>query len=94
MSKTSLRLWAAYMEEPIMVKVTDIFPHCDVKSLAISDSLKEAIQAWNDRYQSTYPPDSGFESPDAEAAHFRYGAELAVRLQTELGEAYSVEFRT
>jgi hypothetical protein len=58
--------------------------------------LKEAIQSWDDEYQSTldshYPPDSAFESLDAEAAHTRKGAELAERLQAELGEAYSVKY--
>lgn len=97
MAKIPLRLWAAYMEEPIMVKETDIFSHCDVQTLPISDDLKEAIQAWDDEYQSTfdsaYPPDSGFSSPYAQAAHTRQGAELAERLQMELGDAYSVEYR-
>ncbi|PRA85915.1 hypothetical protein CQ054_10630 [Ochrobactrum sp. MYb29] len=97
MTKTPLRLWAAYMEEPVTVKKTDIFSHCDVQSLPISDELKEAIQAWDDEYQSTfdsgYPPDSAFKSQASEATHTKQGAELAERLQAELGEAYSVEFK-
>ncbi|WP_273795281.1 hypothetical protein [Brucella intermedia] len=80
-----------------MVKETDIFSHCDVNSLPISDDLKEAIEAWDDEYQSTfdsgYPPDSGFISPDLEAAHKRQGAKLAERLQEELGDYYSVEYK-
>lgn len=80
-----------------MVKETDIFSHREVNSLPISDDLKEAIQAWDDEYQSTfdsgYPPDSGFISSDLEAAHKRQGAKLAERLQEELGDYYSVEYK-
>ena len=91
-----VRFSTAYMEDPIMVKDSDIFHHYDVQSLPISDNLKNAIQAWDREYQATfdrdYPPDSGFASPDLEAAHSIKGAELAERLQTELGERYFVEY--
>lgn len=43
MTKKLLRLRAAYMEEPIMVKETDIFSHRDLQSLPIPDDLKDAI---------------------------------------------------
>ncbi len=98
MTQIELRFRAGYMEEPIMIKGTDIFYHCDVKELPISDDLKEAIQAWDDEYQGTldshYPPDSAFKSPEAKTAHTRKGAELAERLQAELGEAYNVKYMT
>ncbi len=98
MTQIELQLHAAYMEEPLIVEGADFFYHCDVKKLPISDDLKEAIQAWDDEYQGTldrnYPPDSAFKSPDAETAHTRKGAELAERLQAELGEAYSVKYKT
>lgn len=86
------------MEEPIMIKDGDIFRHCDIQKLNCSDALKREIQTWDDEYQDTfnseYPPDSCFDTLDAEKAHTERGAIIAERLQGELGDAYLVEYRT
>jgi hypothetical protein len=85
------------MEEPIMIKDSDIFHHYAVQDLPISDELKSALNSWDEEYQSTfdsaYPPDSGFASIDLERAHVERGRELAERLQAELGDGYLVEYK-
>ncbi len=96
MKKTLVKMRAAYMEEAVMIKDSDIFHHYEAKDLPISESLKHDIQKWEDEYQATldreYPPDSAFPSPEAEKAHIKEGAKLAKRLQTELGDSYLVKY--
>ena len=93
----NLRLWAAYMEEPIMVHDGDILRHCDIDDLAISDGLKSKLQAWDDEYQDTFdqndPLGSDFPSNESAALHAKKGAELAQLLQGELGDEYAVEYK-
>lgn len=59
--------------------------------LDLSDELRAAIAAWDDRFQATfnsdYPPDSAFPTPDDEAAWLAVGKELALRLRQEVPEA-------
>lgn len=56
--------------------------------LDLSDELREAIAAWDDRFQATlnqgYPPDSAFPTPDDEAAWIADGKQLALRLRHEV----------
>lgn len=97
MSKSMVTLRAAFMEEPIMIKDSDIFHHYDTNKLPISSDLKAEIAAWDEEYQmtfnSSYPPDSAFKSPEIEKAHVKKGDELARRLQIELGDRYIVEYK-
>lgn len=92
-----LRFWAAYMEEPIMVKDDDIFHHKVIEDLSISDELKNKLRAWDDEYQNTldlgYPPDSSFPTTELAVQHAQRGRELAERLQEELGDDYLVEYK-
>lgn len=94
---TTLRLAKEYLAGPVFCPDSEKMGHIDVEDLPVSEQLKRAIQAWDSQYQSTfddeYPPDSGFISPELEAAHERQGAELAERLQEELGDGYSVEYK-
>lgn len=59
--------------------------------LDLSDELREAITAWDERFQNTfnsaYPPDSAFPAPDDEAAWLSDGKRLAQRLRSEMPEA-------
>ena len=97
MSRIPIRLRNAYMEEPVMIKDTDIFRHKDISGLPISPELKLALKSWDEAYQATfdsnYPPDSGFSSAALEASHVKEGVELARRIQVELGDRYSVEYK-
>lgn len=97
MRKIHVRMWAGYMEEPLMFKETDIFKHKDVNELDISADLKADIQAWDDEYQDTLdhsdPLSSGFSSEELKNDHGQRGAQLSVRLQEELGNEYQVEFK-
>lgn len=96
MAKT-LRLWAAYMEEAIMVKGDDIFRHQDIDDLPVSAELKSKLRDWDDEYQNTLdqndPLGSGFPSSKDEHLHNQTGAELSQLLQAELGAAYNVKYR-
>ncbi|MDQ3578094.1 MAG: hypothetical protein M3443_10945 [Actinomycetota bacterium] len=59
--------------------------------LDLSDELRGAIAAWDDRFQNTfnaeYPPDSAFATPEDEAAWLAEGKQLALRLHRELPAA-------
>lgn len=94
---TTLRLAKEYLAGPVFCPDFEKMGHIDVEELPVSEELKRAIQAWDSEYQSTfnddYPPESGFASSELEVAHTRQGAELAERLQAELGEGYSVEYK-
>lgn len=97
MTKISVRLWAAYLEEPVTMRDYGRLAHFEVKSLPISTALQEDLLAWDEQYQNTfdseYPPDSDFESSDLRDAHNKQGIELSARLQDELGTEYEVEFK-
>lgn len=91
-----VRLSAAYMEPPVMLKTGDIFRHRDAEDLPIAETLKADLRAWDAAYQATLDPadpaGSDFSSPAAAAAHRAEGAALARRLQAELGDGYAVVF--
>jgi hypothetical protein len=59
--------------------------------LDLSVELREAIAAWDGRFQDTfnsaYPPDSAFPTPEDEAAWLAEGKELALRLRGEVPNA-------
>lgn len=65
--------------------------------LKLSDELRGAIAAWDERFQNTfneaYPPDSAFPTPEEENAWLAQGKELALRLRTEVPEA-AVSYET
>jgi hypothetical protein len=92
-----LRLECEYLAWPVFCPDVASMGHVNVEDLPISEELKIEILLWDEEYQATYnsayPPDSGFESTIHKAAHSRKGAELAERLQDELGEGYAVEYQ-
>jgi hypothetical protein len=70
--------------------------HVDVEGLPLSQELKTKVSEWDRKCQSTfnsdYPPDSGFSSPEAELQHAAEGEQLAKMIQQELQGSYSVEY--
>lgn len=97
MKKISVRISAAFMEEPVMMNNGDIYHHVETNDLDISSDLKRAVSLWDTAYQRAfnddYPPDSAFPSAQEEEAHAAEGRRLAVALQAELGEGFVVEYR-
>lgn len=96
MQKIGVKISAAYMEEPIMIKDTDIYHHYETSSLPISKELVSLINVWDSDYKDTfdasYPPDSGFKTEEDLIHHNRRGEEICRLLQIELGEDYCVKF--
>lgn len=68
----------------------------DPGTLPISDELKTYLDAWRTRFDSNlhedYPPDSRFASTEEKRAFDEVGAELATRLQAELGPGVAVTY--
>ncbi|WP_200627102.1 hypothetical protein [Pseudomonas sp. LAM2023] len=91
-----LRLANEYLTGPIFCPEPDAMGHIDVDDVPISQELRAEISAWDSEYQATfnsdYPPDSGFSSPEAELRHIAEGKQLAQKLQQELGGGYTVEY--
>ena len=92
----NIRLALEYLAPPIFCSDKERMGHIELDDLTISENLKSAIQAWDDKYQATldhdYPPDSCFKTPEEAQKHVQEGHELAVRLQQELGDGYKVEY--
>ncbi|UZE18712.1 hypothetical protein LOY70_03695 [Pseudomonas sp. B21-054] len=91
-----LRLTSEYLAGPIFCPEPDKMGHVDVEGLPLSQELKTKVSEWDRKYQSTfnsdYPPDSGFSSPEAELQHAAEGEQLAKMIQQELQGSYSVEY--
>lgn len=70
--------------------------HVSIDDLPLSQKLKHKITAWDVAYQATfnsdYPPDSGFDSPEVEHRHKAEGKRLAEKMQLELGREYRVDY--
>jgi len=66
----------------------------DPDELPISQEQKARLTSWARQYDETlnmdYPPDSGFENPEAEAEFKQEGLRLAGQLRTELGSEYEI----
>ncbi|WP_147336855.1 MULTISPECIES: hypothetical protein [Pseudomonas] len=93
-----LRLANEYLAGPVFCAEPDAMGHIDVDDLPLSQGLKAEITAWDSEYQaafnSHYPPDSGFGSPEMEVRHIAEGQQLARKMQEELGEGYKVDYCT
>lgn len=91
-----LRLTSEYLAGPIFCPDPDKMGHVDIEDLPFSQELKAKISAWDSKYQSTfnsdYPPDSGFTTPETELQHAVEGEELAKLIQQELEGSYTVEY--
>lgn len=91
-----LRLTSVYLAGPIFCPDPDRMGHVDIEDLPLSPELTVKISEWDGEYQSTfnsdYPPDSCFTTPEAEFRHKAEGEELAKLMQQELGSSYMVEY--
>ncbi|WP_207265833.1 hypothetical protein [Pseudomonas sp. GW101-3H06] len=91
-----LRLTNEYLAGPIFCPDTDRMGHVDIEDLPLSQKLKSKIIEWDSEYQATfnsdYPPDSGFITPEAELRHIAEGEKLAKLIQQELEKNYTVEY--
>ncbi|WP_312381746.1 hypothetical protein [Stutzerimonas balearica] len=91
-----LRLASEYLAGPIFCSEPDAMGHIDVDDLPLSQELKSEITVWDSEYQATfnsdYPPDSGFGSPEVELRHIAEGQQLAEKMQQELGGEYKVDY--
>ncbi len=70
----------------------------DTDGRVITVDLREAIAAWDGRFQATYnrevPQDSGILDPQESAAFISAGWELAHLLRTEVPTAITVQYAT
>jgi hypothetical protein len=86
-------IWVAqgdHISEPYDAEeVTDV--------LNLSDELRSAIAAWDDRFQATFnpndPPASAFPTPEDETAFIADGKDLAQRIRSEVPHA-TMEYAT
>ena len=91
-----LRLASEYLAGPIFCPDQDRMGHVDIENLSLSQELLEKIHRLDGEYQATfnseYPPNSGFSTPEAELRHTSEGRELAKLIQQELEGGYIVEY--
>ena len=91
-----LRLTSEYLAGPIFCPDPDRMGHVDIEGLPLSQELKVIISEWDGEYQSTfnsdYPPDSCFATPEAELRHIAEGELLAKSIQQDLESSYTVEY--
>jgi hypothetical protein len=77
------------------IDAADIGP-IDLDQLPLTVDLKNALRAWAETYDKTlnqeYPPDSGFASPEDEAAFEAEGRRLWKDLQAQLGPEFRVSY--
>jgi len=90
----NIKLMADYQCHPIWNISPDEYGDVNPDDLPISQDLKERLAAWARAFDATlnmdYPPDSGFESEEAEAEFKREGYRLAEQLRAELGPEFTV----
>ena len=90
----TLKLMADYGCFPLWETAEGRTLNVDPRELSISQSLKDALDLWAERYDATLYQDdpirSGFQDADAEAAFRAEGEGLMRRLQTELGDKYAL----
>lgn len=89
----SIKVMAGYECSPLWLTGGG---HLSAYELPISDTLAAELWEWAGIYDDTIdredPPQSGFETPEAERQFFVRGEELAKRLAVELGDGYSVSY--
>jgi hypothetical protein len=90
----SIKLMADYQCHPLWDMSPGQYGDINPDDLPVSQGLKDRLSAWARAFDATlnmdYPPDSGFESEDAEAEFKREGYRLAEQLKDELGPGVTV----
>ncbi len=74
----------------------NLVQNLEISELAVSKSLKNAIQSWANTYESTfdddYPPDSGFANKLDEAAFESAGVLIWEKILIEINSYYNVHY--
>lgn len=90
----TIKLMADYQCFPLWEASPGEVGNIDPEGLPISEDLKAKLADWARQYDETlnmdYPPDSGFESAEAEAQFKQEGCRLADQLRMELGPEYEI----
>jgi hypothetical protein len=90
----SIKLMADYQCHPLWNMLPGEYGDMNPDDLPISQGLKDQLHAWARAFDATlnmdYPPDSGFDSDEAEAEFKREGYRLAEELRNELGSAFTI----
>lgn len=93
----SLKLMADYECSPLWEQTETSTDNVDPEDLPISQSLRDALNAWAQRYDDTFDRDdprrSGFPNPEAEVAFNVDGQALLDRLNAELGQEHTLTFQ-
>ncbi len=86
----SLKLMADYECFPLWEQTETDTDNIDPEDLPISQGLRDALNAWAQRYDDTLdradPRRSGFSNSEAKAAFNATGQALLDRLEAELGQ--------
>lgn len=95
--KRALKLMADYDCYPLWGQGETGVDNVDPADLPISPGLRDALEAWAQRYDDTLDRDdprrSGFHTPEAEAAFKAEGEVLLGRLKAELGQDYHLSIQ-
>lgn len=90
-----IKLMADYQCHPLWNMSKDEYGDLNPDDLPISQHLKNQLHSWAQAFDATlnmdYPPDSGFESAEAEVEFKREGYRLAEQLRKELGSEFKVK---
>ena len=94
----SLKLMADYECSPLWEQTKTGLHNVDPETLPISQGLRDALNAWAQRYDDTLDRDaprrSGFSNQGAEVAFNADGQALLDRPKAELGKVYTLTFQT
>ena len=81
-----------YYSYPLWEENENSYENVNPDDLPISSGLRDALTGWAQRYDDTLdrddPRQSGFSTPEAEAAFKAEGEVLLGRLKSELGQQY------
>ena len=93
----SLKLMADYECSPLWEQTETGTNNIDPEDLPISQGLRDALNAWAQRYDDTLDHDdprrSGFPNQEAEVAFNADGQALLDKLKAETGRGYTLTFQ-
>lgn len=91
-NKRNLKLMPDYYSYPLWEETEGGYDNVDPAEIPISPGLKNDLISWAQKYDDTLdrddPRQSGFPTPEAEAAFKAEGEALLARLKAELGQQY------
>lgn len=91
-NKRNLKLMPDYYSYPLWEETESGYDNVNPSEISISSGLKDDLICWAQKYDDTLdrddPRQSGFPTPEAEAAFKAEGEALLTRLKAELGQQY------